>query len=405
MSIQKKLQTLGNNESIISILPGELKGSLLRKEFFVKTKEVFQVSSDRALPITNANFSTQGDVKIREPFTKNCVVQIILPVAGNGTTYTLVQHWGLKLLQNGRLYERTGGSEEIVKHLWANNLQTIRECDDMETRDKYMNYTGTAGVISPTSSVEARTAYVFLNVQAGSINPALAQYYPNYQLNQSNQILMDFGASTDIVSAGTAPTSFQSCDLLIEYADTLHNKDKKSKFDVGKMIGGAEIFTHEIVSYEYPLAANGTLSRSQLLRSIPSSEIDELVMFFTTNTDINNRDLYSTQRLTNIKLTFSDREVIHSRNNYQEVKQLWRNELPCVFKNNNVEKNFYVLDLTPINYKMSEKKNFYIQGVIMSEEDILLEFDVPTDVAGKLFIYGVKKVGHLFKNGGMRRTY
>lgn len=402
MSVQKKLETLGGNSSIVEVLPTTLTGSLLNKGFFIKSKEIFQVSSDRKITVSDAGWGVQGDFKMRDVYTRNAVLEIKLPPG----TYTTRKHWGLKLLNKGHLEERTGSENQIRKNGWCNVIQTLRECDDMNIRDKYMSYTGDA-VVNPTTDIYA---YVFLNIQCGSINSGIAQYYPNYQLNSSNEIYLDFGKEESVVSAGTAPPIFKAI-IYLEYANTLHNSSKKPKFDMVNKItkktvrGGDERYFHECTSYEYKMKVENTLSRSKLLRSFKSSEIDELVFFFTNATDIAEHNILETQPLKNIKLTLSNEEIIDSHNTFQEIKSLWRHSLPNVFKNNNNEKHFYVLDLTPLNYKRSEIKNFYIQGVVLSEEDVYLEFDVPTDVAGTLYIYAVMKTAHMFKNGGLKRLY
>ena len=230
----------------------------------------------------------------------------------------------------------------------------------------------------------------------------MSQYYPNYQLNQHTEFLIDFNYAENIVSAGTAPLSM-SARIFYEYAGVLHNKDLREKFGDN---GGEQLNTHEIVSYEYNTSANGSLLRSVDLRSFPTSEIDELVMFVTIATDITtNKNRYLTQPLTDIKLTMSDREIINSKGDFQELKELWRQNCPNVFKIGGVEKRFYVLDLSPINYVRSESKDMYVQGVILSEEDILLEYTVPTDVPHVLHIYGIKKTIHHLKNGNLSRVY
>lgn len=396
MSAIKKLQTLGNNSSLIDVLPGDLKMSILKKGIFVKNKEMFQVSSDREITVQNANFGQQGSFRVREQHSKNFVVEVTLPAG----TYTLRENWALTLLDGDRIRQQIGGENEIVKHGWSNNIQTIRECDDMEVRDKYMSLTG-AAITNPTVP---QVAYVFLNIQTASINSGIAQYYPNYQLNQSADFLLDFNTSASIVSAGTPPTAFTKCRILYEYATVLNNSDLRPKFDSPNMKGGEQLMTHEIVSYEYALGTTGSTRRTIKLRSFPTSEIDELVFFYSNNTDIANNK-YLTQPVQNIKLTMSDREIVDSQNKFHEVKQLWRDDIPCKFKVGGVEKDFYTIDLSPVNYKRSEKKSFFIQGVILSEEDLLLEFDIPADVAGRLYIYGVKKVIHFLKNGNLRRVY
>ena len=147
---------------------------------------------------------------------------------------------------------------------------------------------------------------------------------------------------------------------------------------------------------------NGSVNRSVKLRSFPTAEIDELVFVFTLDSD--NNELV-TQKCSNIKLIMSDRDIIDAKNQFQEMKALFRNELPNKYKVNNVEQDFNVLDLTPLNYKEQEKRMIHVQGVILSEEDLLLTFDTPTNANGKLLIYGVKKVLNIFKNGNLKRVY
>ena len=395
MSVQKKLATLSNNDSLISVLPGSLYMSALRKTIYIKNKDTFQVSSDRELTVQNAIFGSQASFRVREQFTRNFVLQITLPIG----TYTLVENWAENLIV--RVTQRIGGDNEIVKNGWANTLQTIRESETIEKRDKYMIKTGSA-TSNPTSPVKA---YVFLNIQTSSINKEMSQYYPNYQLNQHTEFLIDFNYAENIISAGTAPLSMNA-RVFYEYAAVLHNKDLRPKFDGPNGKGGEQLNTHEIVSYVYNIKADGSLSKSVDLRSFPTSEIDELVFFVTNTSDIvTTKNRFLTQPVTNIKLTMSDREIIDSKDSFDEIKQLWRQNCPNVFKVGGVEKRFYVLDLSPINYVRSESRDLYVQGVILSEEDILLEFDVPTDVPSVLHIMGIKKTIHHLKNGNLARVY
>ena len=101
----------------------------------------------------------------------------------------------------------------------------------------------------------------------------------------------------------------------------------------------------------------------------------------------------------------SDREIIDAPRNFQDIKALFRNEQPNIHYVGGVEKSHYVLDLTPLNYVEQEKKMVYQAGVVLSEEDLLLEYTVPADVAGRLFIYGVKKRLTRFRNGNAQHFY
>lgn len=404
MSVQKKLETLANNDSIIKILPGNLHMSILRREVFMKQKEAFQVSSDREITVQNFGYGQTGSFRVREVATRNFIMEITL---ANGT-YVLPNNWAMKLVK--RIREKVGGENEIVKHGWANAVQTYRECVDMETRDK-LSLLSEGNGVSLTNPSAPIVGYVFLNIAAASINPKLAQYYPNYQLNQSAEYEIEFAESADVIVSGTAP-AIQKCRILYEYAAPLKNRVLRSKFDQGTpgqagfIEGGEKLMFHEIVSYEYPLGTTGNTSRSQTLRSFPTSEIDELVFFFVNSTDITtNKNNLLTQKLTDIKLTMSDREIIDAQNDFQEFKQLFRNYIPNKFKIGGSEKNFYTLDLSPLNYVKQESNLIMVQGVVLSEEDLLLEFKVPSDVAGTLFIYGVKKQYNEFKNGNLKRFY
>jgi hypothetical protein len=397
MSVEKKLATLANNKSIIDAYTNSSM-SLLRKELAIKSKEMYQVSTDREITVTNANWGSQGHFRVRETFSGAFCMEIRLPAG----TYQLPNNWISQAVV--RIRQKIGGEQEIVKHNWANVIQTYRESESEATRDKLSNLMGNA-VTNPTSEV---VAYLFLNIQTSSINPHVKQLYPNYQLNVSTEFDIDFAEKTSIAIAGTLP-NISSCKILYEYAAPLRQRDLRPKFDnpsnpAAKV--GEEIIFHELVSYEYPVAAGGGISKQVRLRSYPLSEIDELVMIFVNDTDIaTNKNKLLSQKLRNIKLTMSDREIIDAQRDFQDIKALFRNELPNTYKVGGVEKNFYVLDLTPMNYVHQEKKMTYIQGVILSEEDLLLEFDIPADVAGQLYIYGVKKVFHRFKNGNMQRFY
>lgn len=369
--------------------------SALRKSIYIKNKDTFQVSSDREITVQNAIFGSQGSFRVREQFTRNFVLEITLPTG----TYTTVENWGENLI--ARITQRIGGEQEIVKHGWANTLQTIRESEKMAIRDAYFEKTGLV-VANPANPIKA---YVFLNIQTSSINRELSQYYPNYQLNQHTEFLIDFNSSADVVSAGTPPTTM-SARIFYEYAGVLHNKDLMPKFDGPTGKGGEQLNTHEIVSYQYNMNTTGDLKRSVDLRSFPTSEIDELIMFVTNTTDITtNKNRFLSQPLKNIKLTMSDREIIDSKDDFHEMKALWRQNVPNEYKVGGVDKKFYVLDLSPVNYVRSESKDVYVQGVLLSEEDLLLEFDVPADVACVLHIMGVKKTIHHFKNGNLSRVY
>jgi hypothetical protein len=359
---------------------------------------MFQISSDREISVENANYDAQGHFRIRETYSRNFVMEITL-AAG---TYVLKNNWAQLIIK--RIREKIGGEQEIVKDGWANAVQTYREAENQEIRDKYSLLAEGNGA-SLTNPATPIVGYVFLNIQTASINPNMAQYYPNYQLNTSANFDIEFAPSADILVSGAAP-NISKCRILYEYAAPLHQRSLKSKFDApnssGKIIeGGEEVNTHEIVSYCYPLT-NGTVNRSVKLRSFPTSEIDELVYWFSLDSDANK---YLTQKCTNTKLTMSDREIIDAPNDFQEMKALFRNSLPNVYKVNGVDQKFQVLDLTPLNYKEQESKLINIQGVVLSEEDLLLEFDTPTAANGKLYIYGVKKVLNFFKNGNMKRVY
>ena len=131
-------------------------------------------------------------------------------------------------------------------------------------------------------------------------------------------------------------------------------------------------------------------------------------MIFATDAEANtNKNKFNSTEITNIKFSLSDREIVDAPNNFQLMKQIFRNELPNIYKVNAVEKNFYVLDLTPVTYKDQAKKRWYVQGVILSEEDAFLEFTTPNELTsgGRLYIYAMKKVVQDFKNGNMQRIY
>lgn len=403
MSVQKKLQTLANNKSIIDIYPGNNRMSLLRKEINIKSKEMFQVSSDREITVENFGYDRTGAFRVREIFTKNFVMEVTL--ARNGVDCQLKNNWA-DLLKK-RIREKVGGEQEIVKHGWADTIQTYREAENQEIRDKYSLLTeGNGQSLTLTAASPTIVGYTMLNIQSSSINPHIAQYYPNYQLNSSSDFDIEFQPSSEILVSGTAPI-MTKCRILYEYAAPLHNRVLRSKFDKGQpgqgdfKPGGEELTFHEMVSYEYPLT-NGSADRSVKLRSFPTSEIDELVFVFSLDSDAHK---LKTQKCSQIKLTMSDREIVDAPNAFQEMKALFRNELPNKYKVGGVEQDFNVLDLTPLNYKEQEKKMWHVQGVILSEEDLLLEFLTPTNANGTLFIYGVKKVFNLFKNGNLKRIY
>lgn len=403
MSVEKKLATLSNNASIIDAYNNKGSISVLRKELNFKNKEIFQVSSDREISIENIGFDRTGQFRVREIFTRNFVMEITL--IRNGADCVLKNNWCPLIIK--RLRERVGGENEIVKHGWANNLQTYREINDIDLRNKYSLLSEGNGVsLNLTTANPTIVGYVFLNIQTASMNMNLAQYFPNYQLNSSADFEIEFEAASQILVSGTAPIISKG-RIMYEYAAPLNYNNLKPKFDqgepgqVGFKKGGEELNFHEITSYEYPLSS-GSVNRSVLLRSFPTSEIDELTFVFSLDSS-NNK--FITQKCTNIKLVMSDREIIDAPNDWQEFKQLFRNDIPNKYLVNNNEQNFYCLDLTPLSYKEQEKKGINVVGVVLSEEDILLQFDTPTNAAGTLYIYAVKKVLQIFKNGNMSRVY
>lgn len=400
MSVEKKLATLANSKSIIDTFANS-QMSLLRKNMAIKGKEIFQVSSDRETTVTNAGFGQQGHYRMRETFYRNMVLELALPAG----TYQLPRNWGLRAVDS--LRELIGGEQEIVKSGWANHLQTYRECQSEEARIKYELLSGDA-VTNPTGTIYA---YVFLNVGTGSINPHMAQYLPAYQLNASPEYQIKFSPWSDVAIAG-AQQNFVSARVFFEYASPLRQRDLRPKFAVPAKEGeapkkaGEEQVFHEIVSYEYNLPANGSVNRAQLLRSFPLSEIDELVFIHVADTEIaTNKNNLNATSVTNIKVQLSDREIIDAKNSFQSIKQLFRNNLPNTYNAGGAERDMNVLDLTPLNYKEQETSRVFIQGVILSEEDVNLTYDVPTDVAGKLYIYGVKKVLLRYTNGNLQRFY
>ena len=398
MSNQKKLSTLSNNKSIIETF-SNAEMSVLRKQMAIKSKETFQISEDREITVQNANFGVQGNFRVRETFAGTCVIQIGLPAG----TYVLPANWGQKLIK--RVYERVGGENETYKDGWANAIQTYRESENDIIKKKYDILSG-AAVTNPST---VQYAYVVLNIMAGSINSNLRQLYPLYQLNQAGEFLIDFAPASEVLISGTAPANFASCRIFFEYGSPLRQRDLMPKFpnpEKPKEPFGEDLYFHELVSYEYPLAANGSLNRSVRLRTFPLSEYDEIVYFFTENTDINtNKNNLLSKQLTNQKLIMSDRELVDDKNEFAEMKALFKHKQPHIHYVGGVEKYHYVIDLTPMSYIDQEEKSVFVPGVILSEEDLQLDFDVPADNAGVLHLYGVRKRLSRFRNGNVMHFY